>query len=355
MTALPQSIRRRGFTLAEVMVAVSVLVCIILLVGQMVSGISVTTSNASKLSDSDNQARLIFSRMAADFTAIYSRSDVHFYFVSRAGNDAFYFYTQAAGHIDASDPAGSADTTLNGASLVGYRVSDAVSGGKRVELERLGIGLHWMDATGQNALSGRARSILPLPTLIQDAFSVALADPHNNSSNPPSSGSANWDVIGDQVFRMEFAFLLQDGTFATTPVLRGNGFKGNFGASAPPAATDDASAGYAPGSRWYDARGQAAYRCIQASVGAATWIPLGLQDVKAVVVDLVLLYPQARAVTPVGAVVRAAGVFPDFSGSVPVLSDWTQRAGNAATLRAAGLNVLAAGSVRVYERFFYLD
>ncbi|WP_157895318.1 type II secretion system protein [Verrucomicrobium sp. GAS474] len=345
---------KRGFTLVEIMVSIGVLLCIILLVAQLVSSLSATTSNASKRSDSDNQARLIFSKMAADFAAISSRADVNYAFLSQNGNDSFYFYSEASGHISSGDPAGTGESTLSGVSLIGYRVSDGISGGARVELERLGLGLHWVDVSSQTGTSGQGRSVLFLPTLIRDAFSKTLANPNNNSSNPNTSNPSPWDVIGDQVFRMEFCFLLKDGTFAVTPVIRNSGAKGNFAAAVAPQATDDASAGYAPGSRWYNAQSQVAYRCVRASTKAAFWTPLGLQDVKAVVVSLALLHPKARATIQVGALTRSIPLLPDFAGS-PVIGSWTTAAGNASVFKAGGMNPMTASSVRVYQRFFYLN
>ena len=346
---------RSGFTLVEIMVSIGVLMCIILLVGQLVSSLTLTTSNASKLSDADNQARLIFAKMSGDFAAMYNRADVNYHFLSQNGNDAFYFYSEATGHIASQDPAGTSDASQCGASLVGYRVSDAVSGGSRVELERLGVGLHWVDVAGQTGADGHATSMLFLPTLIKDAFSRAIANPYNNSSNPNTSNPSQWDVIGDQVFRMEFCFLLKDGTFATTPVIRSSGVKSNFSAGAAPTVSDDSIAGYVPGSRWYDASAQVAYRCLEASPGGAVWISLGLQDVKAVVVSLALIYPKGRTSTSMGSLIRAVSVLPDFVNSKPVSATWSALAAEAASFKAAGLSPLAASSVRVYERFFYLN
>ncbi|XHR27171.1 MAG: type II secretion system protein J [Chthoniobacteraceae bacterium] len=348
-----------AFSLVELMVSVSVLTLIVMMVSQLVNSATVTTINSTKLIDTDSQARLIFSRMAEDFAAMFNRPDLNYYFHSRSGgNDELYFFSQVTGYVAEQDPAGTSDSSINTASLVGYRVNDTVAGSNRAELERLGRGLHWADIASQNETSGAATSIVHLPLLIRDAFSKALADPYNNSSNPNPSlsktAAPEWDVIGDQVFRMAFCFLLKDGTFSLTPV-SGTGVTIE---SRSPGSADDVSTGLSVDSRWYDSSAQVAYRCVNAATGAAQWRPLGLQDVKAVVVTIALLDSKSRVTTNLNAIKNAVSYLPDFatSGTVPVSAAWVQKTNDAKTLAGnTGLSPSAASSVHVYERFFYLN
>lgn len=48
----------------------------------------------------------------------------------------------------------------------------------------------------------------------------------------------------------------------------------NPGAPQPPTASDDINAGYGPGSRWYDTRYNAYWSCVDATAGAAKWVPI---------------------------------------------------------------------------------
>ena len=48
--------------------------------------------------------------------------------------------------------------------------------------------------------------------------------------------------------------------------------KNNYAGTTTPAVIDDSSAGYAIGSMWIDTVAKEAYRCVDASVGAADWI-----------------------------------------------------------------------------------
>ncbi len=351
---------RLGFTLLELMASIGILVLLVAVVHQLVSSATLSTVSATRLMDSDNQARLIFAKMAEDFASMYRRADVNYYFKSQSGNDAFYFYSQAPGHIASQEVAGTTDASINSASLVGYRVSDSVSGGTRVELERLGRGLRWMDLSAQAAENGAATSVQHLPSLIKNAFSQAIADVYNNTTNPSTSASATnqWDVIGDQVFRMEFCFLLRDGTFSLKPVLAASTNSNNLEANAAPTTTADSSAGYGVGSRWYDTTTQIAYQCTNAAAGAAVWAPQGLADVKAVVVTLALIDTKSRVSTGIASIRNAISSLSDTPATNPgsMQKTWVQKANDTASLvRETGLNRTTASSVRVYERFFYLN
>lgn len=351
---------RAGFTLLELMASIGILVLLVTVVHQLVSSATLSTVSATRLMDSDNQARLIFAKMAEDFAAMYRRGDVNYCFLSQSGNDAFYFYSQAPGHIASQQAAATTEAALNSASLVGYRVSDSVSGGSRVELERLGRGLRWMDVSAQAGENGTATSVQHLPWLIKNAFSQAIADAYNNTSNPSPSASASnqWDVIGDQVFRMEFCFLLQDGTFSLKPVLTSTTGSNNLDATAAPSAAADSTAGYSAGSRWYDTTAQIAYQCTNAAPGAAVWVPQGLADVKAVVVTLALIDTRSRSSTGIASIRNAIASLPDTpsANSGSMQKTWVQKTSDAVSLaRETGLNRTAAAAVRVYERFFYLN
>lgn len=346
-----------AFTLLELLVSLAVLAMLIVLAGQMLSGATTTIGNSGKFLDSDKEARMIFAQMSNDFAAMYNRADINFYFHSQPGNDEFYFYSQASGHIASQDPAGTTDASINSASLIGYRVSDRVSNGTRAELERLGLGLHWADSAG----GGPFTSVQFLPMLISDGFKAAIADPYNNSSNA-KSGSAptdvpEWDVIGPQVFRMEFCFLLTSGSFSSLPYCTA-GMKDNATATNAPKFSDDSNAGYSTGSRWYDTSSQVAYRCTNAAPNAAEWTPLGLQDVKGIVVAIAILDSKKRQLGSITAIRNAIPQLADFDSAnpVPMAGLWIQKTANIGQFTAAtDLNSAAVASLRVYERIFYLN
>src|ERR1043166_3911289 len=91
-----------GFTLAEMLVAIGVLVLIVLFVTQIVNGAARIMTLGHKRIDSDSQARQLLDRLAVDFDQWLKRTDVNCYFKaatpSQPGNDQMAFFTSVAGH-----------------------------------------------------------------------------------------------------------------------------------------------------------------------------------------------------------------------------------------------------------------
>jgi hypothetical protein len=81
----------------------------------------------------------------------------------------------------------------------------------------------------------------------------------------------------------EWAIVTCDGT--NWRALSNTGTKNNLSASAAPTVNDDTDDGYAPGSIWVDTTGDEAYRCVDATAGAAVWLntTLTIDDLGAVV------------------------------------------------------------------------
>ena len=71
-----------AFTLAEILVALSVLTLLVLLLTQLLNHAAVVTTLGNKRMDADSQARPLFERMALDFAQIVKRSDVSYYLKS---------------------------------------------------------------------------------------------------------------------------------------------------------------------------------------------------------------------------------------------------------------------------------
>lgn len=350
MTPEPQRKRdrRQAFTLVEILVSTAIVMGIALLAGRMLNDVASATTHAGKLIDSDNEVRFVFSRMAGDFAAIHRRPDLNVHFQNQAGNDAFYFFSQVPGH-----PASGSAAAPTGESLVGYRMA---ANPEQVELERLALGLNWAESSAGEAAAGRASSRLHLPYYISEAYSETIESPYNNSTHPNGSTPSQWDVVGSQVFRFEFCFHLKDGQFSEVPVVAVSGLTNNLSATRAPGSADDSGVGFATGSRWYDTTTGVAYQCAAATPGAATWEPLGLADVNAVVVTLALLPPKARTLMQPQELRRLAEELPDFSGNDPVSAIWMNKAKDVAALASAtGARQNALNSIRVYERYFYLD
>src|SRR2546427_13120310 len=75
------ALRRKagGFTLAELLVSVFVLLIIILMVAQLMITATAITRTGNKHIDTDTQARVVLDRMALDFAQMLKRTDVDYY------------------------------------------------------------------------------------------------------------------------------------------------------------------------------------------------------------------------------------------------------------------------------------
>lgn len=98
--------RRRGesaFTLAEILVAVAILVIILLTVTRIFSSASSIASADNKRFDADGHARALFDRMAIDFAKLLQRPDLDYYLKSpsapQSGNDQLAFFCALPGII----------------------------------------------------------------------------------------------------------------------------------------------------------------------------------------------------------------------------------------------------------------
>src|SRR6266705_6422017 len=74
-----------GFTLAELLVSMAVLIIITLMLTQLMTSATAITRTAHKHIDTDTQARVVFDRMALDFAQMLKRTDVNYYVKQRAG------------------------------------------------------------------------------------------------------------------------------------------------------------------------------------------------------------------------------------------------------------------------------
>src|SRR5881409_810951 len=146
-----------GFTLAELLVSVVVLVVIIFMVAQLMSSTAAITRTSNKHIDTNTQARVVFDRMALDFAQMLKRTDVDYYVKQRSGykghgnghgwgqgkngdkgSDQIAFFSHVPGYYPGS--------YASPISLVAYRVNENTSSNAAAaygRLERMAKGLHW--------------------------------------------------------------------------------------------------------------------------------------------------------------------------------------------------------------------
>jgi len=202
-TCLPPQ-RRFGrvaaFTLVELLVSVSVLVLLVFLTTQLINSAAIVTTQGHKLMDADSQAREVFDRMATDLAHMVKRSDVDYY-VKLFGigpwtlqNDQIAFYSTLPGYYPSS-------SSRSPVSLVGYRVNSDATSPAYNKLERLSKGLVWNGASNGTPVVFSPQTIgVTWPS----AVSTSLVDP-------------DYEVIGPQVFRLEYYYLRIDGSLSDQP------------------------------------------------------------------------------------------------------------------------------------------
>src|SRR5213078_1494181 len=204
---------RGGFTLAELLVSVFVLVLLIFMFTQLMTSATAITRNDHKHVDTDTQARATLDRMALDFAQMLKRTDVDYYVKQRSGykghgnghgwgqghngdkgSDQIAFFTHVPGYYPSSYG--------SPISLVAYRVNESTSTNVAYgRLERLAKGLLWNgvdNGTGQNATYPVVFSPGQLTACNNgpcDPWASAWSAAINNDNNNASSDD-NYEVIG---------------------------------------------------------------------------------------------------------------------------------------------------------------
>jgi type II secretory pathway pseudopilin PulG len=349
------AIRRRrlgegGFTLAELLVSVGVIVIIVLLASQLLKSAATVTTLAHKRMDADSQARQVLDRMAVDFAQMVKRSDVDYYLKSAAAaplrsvnwpdnsnlkhNDKIGFYSGVPGYypsIGSKSPV----------SLVAYRINT------ENKLERMGKGLVW------NAVSTDTPVVfMPIP--VASPIPVGeLPDPAPNPLPAPAwpeiaTSGSSWsdsEVIGPQVFRFEYYYLLKGQTDPTTST------------TYSPLLTDTP----------WDTRISSCCSTSASTLCCHT-APEGMQDVAAIVVDVAVIDPKSRSLITDCQLAQLNGaplppgcpqppqypVLIDYAAAMTpgqLLAQWRA----ALDANAVGLPLPAISGIRVYERYMYLS
>jgi Tfp pilus assembly protein PilV len=296
-----------GFTLAELLVTLGVLVVLVLLFAQLLKSAATVTTLGHKQMDADSQARDLLDRMAVDVMQMVKRSDVNYHLkidpapatnttdcqqspvlecgTQRPGNDEMAFYSNVPGYY----ASGSTGSQQGPVSLVGYRInSSATTLGNK--MERLGAGLIW---NGVSTINVPNQPVLFLTAL--DPWSTAKY-----------ASTSTLDIVGPNVFRFEYYYLLKNGNLSSTP--------------------------------WY--------------TGSTV---SGMQGVAAIVTDIAIVDPKSRGLLNNAQVTTLQGTLSDYNGQAPgvLLSNWRSAIDTNPT--NASLPRAALSAIRLYERFLYLS
>jgi prepilin-type N-terminal cleavage/methylation domain-containing protein len=282
----------KGFTLAEMLVAIAVLAILVLLITRLVNSAALLTTLGTKRMSVESDARPLLDRMGLDIAQMVKRDDVSYYFKNQTdtepGNDQIAFYSTAAGYY----PSSSKQSPL---SLVAYRINSDPASATYSKLERMGKGLLWNGA-----------SPTYVPILFKAPSSAAPTTTINNTCPAATNSSAtdsDYELIAPQVFRFEYYYLLSDGTLSAGP--------------------------------WTSA------------------MAIDTKNIAAVAVALAAIDPKSKVLLTNAQIATLAGSLVDYNQSMgpgELLSQWQN------TLDAtAGLPRAAISNIRLYERYFYLS
>jgi hypothetical protein len=308
-----------------------VLVLVVLLFTQLLNSAATITTLGHKRIDADLQAREVLDRMAIDLPQVIKRSDVDYYLKSSAsapdcgacgpqtGNDQAAFYSTVAGYYQTVPTPAPTYTDKSPVSLLSYRINPNSAFSSYNRLERLGKGLAWNGFSSDPAWT----PVVFLPQTI-----IGNWGGPNSVLSPSTEASSQYEVIGPQVFRFEYYYLLK-GPSTTLPAIF----------SATP----------------WDTRPGVGHTNVS-----------GMQDIAAIVVAIAVIDPKDKAlldtVDPTGVKLNRLN---GADGAAPLLVDY-----NAASMttpgqlltawrtaldaNTVGLPQPAISGVRLYERYFYL-
>jgi len=373
-----------GFTLAELVVTVGVLVLLIFLITQLLNSAATVTALGHKQMDADAQTRQLLDRMALDVAQMVKRSDVDYYLKSswfasgapptlsgvtgvrtllQPGNDQIAFYSSLPGYYTS----GSTGTQQSPVSLVAYRVNSNPSSPWYNKLERMGKGLLWNAATPGPSPA----PVVFMPIRVASAIPVAeLPQPIPSPASTPAwpevaSSSTSWsdsELIGPQVFRLEYYYLLKGQTNPTT----GTNYSPIF--SDTPWDTRICSCPAASPQPTPTPTGTPVASPTPETI-CCHYAPEGMQDVAAIVVVIAVIDPQSKVLlsdsTSPPQIAQVASQLIDWGNTAcagcPTQTQWQTTPG---LLRAQWQNTLngittlprsAISGIRVYERYLYLS
>lgn len=196
------------------MVSVVVLTILVVVLSRIVTSASTVATLGNKRMDTDSQVRPVLDRMAADFGQMIKRTDVDIYAKgvdAQTGNDRVAFFANVPGYYRST----SSQSPL---SLVAYRVNSDTTSASYNRMERMGKGLLWSGVSPAPSVSPLPSPNPPwiifggTPTLQTNWPSATLGDPSNPNYKDP-----DFELVGPQIFRFEYFYLLNTGALANAP------------------------------------------------------------------------------------------------------------------------------------------
>jgi hypothetical protein len=297
--------RFSAFTLAELLVTMSVLVLLVFLLTQLLNSAATTMTSGHKRMDADSQARQLLDRMAIDFDQMLKRTDVSYYVKTtgntQAGNDQIAFFSAVPGYYNQAG-------YNSNASVVAYRINADSTSASYNKLERMGKGF---------PLNG-AYTTAPIPLLFRDGTTNTTIQGVWPAAASSTTADSDYETAGPQVFRFEYYYLLSSSPSFGTP---------NQLSAGPWSSTDTFS--------------------------------VSVKDVAAIVVAIAVIEPKSRVLLTTANMEKLAGANGRTSPLVDFTTDWIP--GQLLSTWQTALDGItdmprpAISGIRLYERYFYLS
>jgi len=321
----------------ELLTATAIFLLVAVVVASIVNDTARVSGLAKRKIGAEGVANQVFDRMAADFQRAVFQADLPDRIEKLDGNDLLTFYTRAEAYQGD-----------RGFSKVGYKVEEE-------NLLRGAEGFSWWGTGGL--------SQLPFTGITPEGPSNPTATTFTETLEPQILNPDDFERLGPGVFRMEYCFLLKDGTLSTVPVRQPAGVLNTIAATTSPGTT---TSGYAAGSRWFRPTSTSAasrtFVCMGTTGTAATWKRLGWDDVTAIVVGIAVIDPGTRrafadVLTP-AMLNEMAQAFPAAADGEDILEAWS---GTSTTSQPqweqnfqgiAGLPPKILGAIVVRQQYF---
>jgi hypothetical protein len=240
-----------GFSLIELLVAVFVVTIMVLILGQLMGHATTVTRTGNKHIDTDTQARVVLDRMALDIAQMLKRTDIDYY-VKGSGGYTGHGNGHAYGHKVASGQQGSDQiaffsqvpgynstsySSTSPLSLIAYRINSLQASPAYMKMERMGKGLLWngtFNNTVSNPNNKNSRNIwYPMIfapgqigavggatgpwTAPWGPWAAAITNDTSGNLNNSGSQDPDYEVIGPNVFRFEYYYILKNGLITDVP------------------------------------------------------------------------------------------------------------------------------------------
>lgn len=326
-----------AFSMIELLVATAVFLLIAVAVATIVSSTAQVSGLARNRIRAEGAANQVFDRMAADFQRAVLRAGLPDRIEKLAGNDVLTFYARADAY--------SGD---RGISKVSYKVD----GGNLLR--------------GAEGFSWTSTGTLPQLTIAgvtPDSPSDPTATVFTETMEPQILDPENFEPLGP-VFRIEYCFLLKDGTLSTAPVMQLPGVLNALAATTSP---DPTATGYAAGSRWFRPTSASSasrtFICTDTTPTTSTWKRLGWDDVDAIVVGIAVLDPETRRafadLLTLAKLNEMAQAFPAAENGKDILEAWSGPSTTTPpeweqTIQGLGLPSKVLEGISVRQKYFRL-